>query len=282
MLSMKIIKFLVFMIITANVCFASAVDISAQLSRMENSIWGFTYEKDSQQKRLSRIEKNVLGSTNNKLNAQDRIKKLNEILGYENPQDEAKIAQDITLREEDDVSYPQIDMLEYQIFNETYTKESIYKRLERLEKKIFGSAQEGNLASRTDKLKAYIQKDIISQNTGYYTKKPYSTTSDVEEYMNSQSRYDSDLFIQIAGLETSMFSKTYSHDPIGLRLNRLERKVFQRDFSSDDDELRLKRLQAAASAQQTAKFYEANKIQKYASTGIQLGSILLMILALIL
>ena len=86
----------------------------------------------------------------------------------------------------------------------------------------------------------------------------------------------------LAGLETTLFSKTYSQDPVGLRLNRLERKIFQRDFSSDDEYLRLQRLQAAASAKQTAKLYEANKIQKYTSTGLQLGSIILMILALIL
>ena len=62
----------------------------------------------------------------------------------------------------------------------------------------------------------------------------------------------------------------------------VQTEIFQRDFSSDDEYLRLQRLQAAANAQQTAKLYEANKIQKYASTGMQIGSIILMILALIL
>ena len=108
-------------------------------------------------------------------------------------------------------------------------------------------------------------------------------TDDVESYMGSQNKYEnSDIYIQLAGLESTIFMKTYSQDPVGLRLNRLERKIFQRDFSSDDDYLRIQRLQAAASAQQTAKLYEANKIQKLTSTGMQLGSILLMILALIL
>ena len=168
------------------------------------------------------------------------------------------------------------------MFKQTYEKETIYKRLERLEKKIFGSIQEGTLALRTDRLKAYIRKDDIVSNAEYYTKKPYTTTRDIQEYANSQSNYDTDLFIQIAGLENAMFNKTYSQDPMGLRLNRLERKIFQRDFSSDDEYLRMQRLQAAASAQQTAKLYEANKVQKYASTGIQIGSLILMILALIL
>ncbi|MBR2069411.1 MAG: hypothetical protein IJ877_06595 [Candidatus Gastranaerophilales bacterium] len=281
---MKILKIITLIfLLTINFCFASIEDIELQLNRMENSIWGFTYQKDDTQKRLTRIEQNVFGKTNQGLTTENRLKKLNDVLGYETKQEEIELAgQDSVLKEEDDVNYPQIDQLEYQIFKETYQKENIYKRLERLEKKIFGIAQEGNLANRTDKLKAYIQKDVVAQDPYYYTKKPYTTTSDVEQYMGSQSRYESDIHIQIAGLETALFSKTYSQDPVGLRLNRLERKIFQRDFSSDDEGLRLQRLQAAANAQQTAKLYEANKIQKYASTGIQLGSIILMILALIL
>ena len=125
--------------------------------------------------------------------------------------------------------------------------------------------------------------DAYNDNYNYYNEKPYQTTKDIEQYMGSQNKInDSDVYIQLSGLESMLFSKTYSQDPVGLRLNRLERKIFQRDFSSDDDNLRIQRLQAAASAQQTAKLYEANKIQKITSTGMQLGSILLMILALIL
>ena len=136
---------------------------------------------------------------------------------------------------------------------------------------------------KTDRLKAYLRQDTIAQNPNYHIERPYQQTQDIETYMGSQNKYEnSDMYIQLAGLETVLFSKTYSQDPVGLRLNRLERKIFQRDFSSDDDYLRIQRLQAAANAQQTAKIYEANKIQKITSTGMQLGSLLLMILALIL
>lgn len=258
----------------------------SQLSKMENSIWGFEYSKDDITKRLSRIENNVFGSSNSKLSEKERIKKLNEALGFEDFEDSQKQAYEIAQSEVGDVSYPQIDALEYQMFQSTYEKENIYKRLDRLEKKIFGSTQQGDLAFRTDRLKAYIRQDVVAKkpsNPSYHTQKPYSTTSDIEPYMGSQHKYEnSDIYIQIAGLETTLFSKTYSQDPVGLRLNRLERKIFQRDFSSDDEYLRLQRLQAAASANQTAKLYEANKFQKYASTGVQIGSIILMILALIL
>ena len=169
------------------------------------------------------------------------------------------------------------------MFSSTYEKENIYKWLDRLEKKIFGSTQDGNLAVRTDRLKAYIKQDVVASDPSYHYQQAYSPTQDVESYMGSQNKYENtDIYIQLAGLETTLFSKTYSQDPVGLRLNRLERKIFQRDFTSDDDYLRIQRLQAAANAQQTARLYEANKIQKYTSTGMQIGSIILMILALIL
>ena len=258
--------------------------ISVELSKIEKTIWGFEYSKDDSLKRLSRIENNVFGATYEKLTTQERIKKLNEAMGFESYEDSLKQAYEIDQSEVSGINYPQIDVLEYQMFFQTYEKENIYKRLERLEKKIFGSTQDGNLASRTDKLKAYIRQDSVAINPNYHIQKPYSQTQDVEKYMGSQNKYydNSDVFIQLAGLETTLFSKTYSQDPVGLRLNRLERKIFQRDFSSDDDTLRIQRLQAAASAQQTAKLYEANKIQKLTSSGMQIGSIILMILALIL
>jgi len=287
-IKINIIIFTLFIIIGLNVCQAAQNNTDIQISKMENSIWGFSYDKDETSKRLSRIENNVFGKANSNLNIQDRIKKLNNALGIEDYEDSVKQAYEIdkNAQEAQDINYPQIDILENQIFKTTYKKENIYKRLERLENKIFGSAQDGDLALRTDRLKAYIKKDEIAQaskNPYSYNQQPYSPTKDVQPYMNSQSRYDSsDIYIQIAGLETAMFSKTYSQDPIGLRLNRLERKIFQRDFSSDDEYLRIQRLQAAANAQQTAKLYEANKVQKYTSTGLQIGSIILMILALIL
>ncbi len=283
MISRNLIIFITILFLSVDFCFGVQSPVNLQISKIENSIWGFEYAKDDTQKRISRIENNVFGTTYSKLSVEQRIKKLNEAMGFESYEDSVKPAYEINSDEVAGINYPQIDTLEYQLFNSTYEKENIYKRLERLEKKIFGSPQEGDLASRTDRLKAYVRKDVVAQNPSYHVEQPYSTTKDIEPYMGSQNKYEnSDMHIQLSGLETLLFSKTYSQDPVGLRLNRLERKIFQRDFSSDDDYLRMQRLQAAANAQQTARLYEANKIQKFTSTGLQIGSIILMILALIL
>ena len=274
-----IITFLLF----SNLAFGYTSPAISQIARIENSIWGFEYKKDDAAKRLSRIENNVFGQTNTNLSSENRIKKINEALGFESWEDSKKESWELATQEAPDINYPQIDLLELQIFNQKYDSENIYKRIERLEKKIFGSNQSGDLASRTDRLKAFIKKDVIAQKPNYHIEQPYQPTDDIEKYMGSQKKYeDNEINIQISGLEYVIFNKTYSQDPVGLRLNRLERKIFQRDFSSDDDTLRMQRLQAAANAQKTAKYYEANKIQKFTSTGLQIGSIILMILALIL
>lgn len=273
--------------ISANIfcfdCFGAISPQIQQISKIEQNIWGFEYQKDDSLKRLTRIEKNIFGSVNSSSDINSRIKKINEALGLESYEDSKKQGYELSKTEINGINYPQIDKLEYQLFQETYERENIYTRLDRLEKKIFGAVQSGNLASRTDALNTYLKPAPVAKNPNYYTQQPYSPTKDIESYMGSQNKYEnSDVYIQLAGLETALFSKTYSQDPVELRLNRLERKIFQRDFSSDDDYLRLQRLQAAANAQKTARLYEANKMQKYTSTGIQFGSILLMILALIL
>ncbi len=279
----KIIFILAIFIFNIHLTSFAGEETTSQISKIEENIWGFNYAKNDTSERLSRIENNVFGTVNSKQSIENRIKKINEALGIESYEESKKEAYEIDKTEVSGINYPQIDKLEYQMFSTTYKKENIYKRLERLEKKIFGSTQDGSLASRTDRLKGYIKEDKIVQNPNYYVQQPYTPTTEIEQYMGSQNKYEnSDIHIQLSGLETILFSKTYSHDPVGLRLNRLERKIFQRDFSSDDDYLRLQRLQAAANAQQTAKLYEANKIQKYTSTGLQIGSIILMILALIL
>ncbi len=257
---------------------ANVITLASHLSKIEQDLWGFEYGSQTDSERISRIEESVFGKINENETIEKRIEKINRALGLESQKEAQSSAGELMSEEVDGVSYPQIDALETKLFSKVYDKENIYKRIERLEKKIFGSTQEGDLASRTDKLKGYLNIDTtpktVYSNENYQA--PYG------EYNPSFDTYGSDINIQISGLENSLFGKTFSQDPTGLRLNRLERKIFQRDFSSDDDILRMQRLQAAASAKKTAKYYDMNKAQKFTSTGLQIGTLILMILAMIL
>jgi len=290
--------------------------ISEQISKIETSVLGLNYANETDDMRLKRIENEVFGSDFNgsKLSIQKRIDKLNSTLGLETLAEAKAPISELYKDEADGVSYPAVDMLEMQLFGKNYKDENIYKRLERLEEKTFGSAKKGDLAQRTDALKAKISmmrpsSTLPSYQTGEYFRQ--TSPDDYSQYsygdgateddviakarkdaqnrakQNYSNNYNygyggSDVALQIAGLENSLFGQTYSYDPMTVRLNRLERRIFQRDFASDDDYSRIERLQAASNAKRTAKYYDNNKFQKFAATGMQLGTFVLMILALLL
>lgn len=258
--------------------------LPAQLSVIENSLWGFEYKKDSDAGRLKRIENQVFGAVDAKSATQDRINKVRQTLGLENTSADELVAKDLEELEGKGVSYPVIDKLEMEFLKKNFLNEGIYARLDRLEKSVFGATQNGDLTDRVDRLVGSSSINARPQQKTYspdnYTAQGLGQQLSRQQY--NDSYYEQDLQLQIAGLENQLFKKNFSQDPMGLRLNRLERKIFQRDFSSDDDFTRFQRLQAASTAKNTSKYYDGNKIQKYASTGMQIGTILLMILAFIL
>lgn len=316
-------------LLCANSSFAKEtvnLPLGEQISKIESSVLGLNYTSDTDEKRLKRIEDEVFGESysTSKMSLQTRIDKLNSALGLETLAEAKAPASELYKDEADGINYPAVDMLEMQLFGKNYKDENIYKRLERLEEKTFGSAKKGDLAQRTDALKAKISmmkpsSTLPSYQTGEYFRqtspKDYQQNYSYGQYpensaageddviakarKDAQNRgrnggnqgysYDynygyggSDASLQIAGLENSLFGQTYSYDPMAVRLNRLERRIFQRDFASDDDYSRIERLQAASNAKKTAKYYDNNKFQKFAATGMQLGTFVLMILALLL
>ncbi len=150
-------------------CFAAPVlSVANHLSKIENDLWGFDYKSENESNRLSRIEKNVFGQANTNDTIEKRIEKINAALGIESQKEALSSAGELMQEEVEGVKYPQIDQLELKLFSKVYDKENIYKRIERLEKKIFGSTQEGDLASRTDKLKGYLNIDTTPKTV--YTK----------------------------------------------------------------------------------------------------------------
>lgn len=254
-----------------------------QLELIEKQIWGFSYDNENDIERIERIEKQIFGTTSPKNTPDKRIEKINKSLGLETYKEVTSPLSELYVPEKagEGVEYPQIDRLESLLLGSVHKEENIYSRLERLEKKVFGTKQEGDLSQRTDALKNHVSVNNDANNHGYKDPAPYFGSS----YSNqsyTEAYGASDVQLQLAALENLMFKTSYSNEPIPNRLTRLENKIFKRDFAEDDDGIRLSRIQAAATAGKTAKYYDNNKIQKFASTGIQAASILLMILALIL
>ena len=88
--------------------------------------------------------------------------------------------------------------------------------------------------------------------------------------------------VNIASVEKSIFKKSFNGDNMDNRLSRLESTMFGTTFNSDTQEDRLNRISSAYKAQKTASRYDSNKFSQNMATAMQIGTILLMILACVL
>lgn len=221
---------------------------------------------------------------------------------------------DIGPKAEAGIKYPVVDKLEQKVFKKSYENEDIYVRLSRLEKQVFKKESTLSLNERVDALRDKLlggsqlaavdidpsSEEIILENGQKYRDDSIFDKSDSNynyySYENSKNRipeiqsrtddnrgndevyaqnYDLDI------LEKQLFGKRYASELPSKRLARLENQLFQRTFN-DDDEARIQRLLAVTTAQKTSQEYDSNKWARRLNTGIQIGSILLMVLAMIL
>lgn len=212
------------------------------------------------------------------------------------------------------VNYPAVDILEKSVFNKEFKTTDINQRLANLEQNVFKKTYNDDLNSRVDRLKQAIMPQRIVNNpdedddsgnsynpdnllnqasqlqddgyqgqggmsTGYGAQIPsYNSQNSVMD--NYQS--NSDINIPLAQLEKVVLKRSFPNDTASNRLARLELKIFNSTFVDDDEQTRLDRISSAYQAQKTAKKYDSNKFAQHAATAMQVGAILLMILAAVL
>ena len=111
---------------------------------------------------------------------------------------------------------------------------------------------------------------------------PYEFNYDAYNSMHNKNSFFPVKKANITTVENSILKRSYQHDDTRNRLSRLENAMFGTQFSQDDDETRLNRISSAFRAQKSASKYDSNKFSQNMSTAIQIGSMLLMILACIL
>lgn len=280
-------KFLITLIILiqAIAAFASTTTIS----EIENSIFGYNYSGENETKRIERIESYLYGAKKSG-KIVNRIENIKNDIGYvKQIQKEGKndttnaesYKKDLmTLQEDSSVEYPIVDKLENELFNTTYKTENIYKRLDRLEQKVFNQTSNEALNNRVDKLSSVVlPKKRFKRNEDNYSQQEldnYYRTNGLEPIDNQA------LPFQVAVLEQDLLKNNYDGENIANRLNRLEQKLFNRTFSADSDVVRMQRIMVAYDAKQKSYKYENNKRMQNVATASQIGGILLMILAMIL
>nr|MCR5261791.1 hypothetical protein [Candidatus Gastranaerophilales bacterium] len=114
------------------------------------------------------------------------------------------------------------------------------------------------------------------------TKKSNNYTGGVAPLNHNYYGNDSaDFEFALNAAENLILGKTNKNETAHERLSRLEQKIFKKTYKGDNLS-RLDRIVSAAHAQKTGQAFNENKWSRYISTGIQVGAIVLMILAMIL
>ena len=286
-----IILLLLFM---TNIEMYAQVSIQDKITAIENTLFGYDYKGESEEKRVERIEKNIYGQSKtgdlNKrvenikndsgLTIRNQNSTNNTTYSKQNTNMNNNVLSD--LKEDSTVEYLIVDKMEEEIFKTTYKNENIYSRLNRLEKSIFNKTSTEDLNSRVDKLASVIKpktKNRIQQNNYEYS------SDDLNSYYNNngfEPVNDESMPFQLAALEEDLLRNSYINENISNRLSRLEQKLFNRTFVSDSDVTRLQRIMVAYDAKKNSYKYENNKRMQNMATMSQIGGILLMILAILL
>ncbi|MFA7658129.1 MAG: hypothetical protein WCY19_01710 [Candidatus Gastranaerophilaceae bacterium] len=298
-------------------CIAQS-QFSASLTTMEKSLFGVDYSTQSDDARLKRLEEVVYGQASSSPVAQ-RVGKLSADLSADLIGQEIKPKKDTFAEEEDiygekppkadsSVNYPIVNTLEKAVFNKEFKTADINQRLANLEQNVFKKTYNDDLNSRVERLKSALMRenpadtaepaqedeysdvsgdDIITQNLppqqGYfgtpsYTQPSYNSHNSVLDEYDSNS----DLDISLGALEKSVLKRTFPNDTIPNRLSRLELKVFKSTFADDDEQTRLDRVASAYQAKKTSTKYDGNTFSQHMSAAMQIGAILLMVLAAVL
>jgi len=299
---MKKFIFILGIILSINCCLANAM-----LDNIENSLFGFTYTTSDDASRLSRIEQSVYGheksgTINERLNAlkNDMSADLigQEITPKEDTfaEEEDKIVQEKLPPAGANVDYPSINELEKQVFKKEFKTKDLNSRLASLEKQSLGKTFDNDpFATRVERLqakikpKSFMDNSIAQSSNDYYDEDviPLDKNYKLDEYRAPDFDYESynarkNSHVNLASVEKSIFKKSFNTESTQSRLSRLESTMFGTTFESDDDLTRANRISSAYKATKSAGRYDSNKFSQNMATAMQIGTILLMILACVL
>lgn len=276
-------------------CYALGVD-SATLSKIENDIFGFDYPKDNSTNRVSRLEKTVYGKVSSG-DINKRIKKLSgdisaDVIGLEiEPVKDTFLAEE-NAKEDSNVSYPLVDEIEKNIFKKTYKNRDFHSRIVAIEKKLFGKIYDvDDYSTRMDRIKEKMNMGTTIA----------SSTPKNDSFYGDGSYYNDDM---INSMDLSGTSRSRFGNPFGQRnytrkyanygdnfeasknlddeLAKMEYDTFGTEFSNESTHSRLKRLNSVNQAKKSSRKYDSQKFSQHMSTAMEIGAMILMILAMVL
>lgn len=302
----KILLTLIFMNLLFAPCTFAASNTEI-LNKIENSLFGFEYNNEDETSRVNRIEENVYGTVSNG-DINKRIAKLNKDLGAELYGQEIEPCEDTLATEEEEkevlssedpnIDYPVINELEKSVFNKEFKNMKVKDRLAQLEKKVFTKDYAADdLSTRVDRLREQVRPQGLEQQLAnavdtYHTEGYYPPPIDYDGMTigGTSSSYDSDSYsfpmagrkVNLSTVENALYHQNFKNEPMSNRLARLEQSMFGESFEEQDEKTRIGRISSAFNAQKSASKYDSNRFAQNISTAMQIGTMILMILACIL
>ncbi|MBQ7763747.1 hypothetical protein IJ384_00110 [bacterium] len=265
----------------------------AEISKIENELYGFDYINEEMNKRLSRLEKTIYGKESSG-DISKRLKRIamdinSEQIGLEITPSEDTFREDEAIADST-VNYPIVDEIEMKLFKKTYKNRDFHTRIVTIERELFGKIYDvEDYSKRMDRIKAEVVPERLAREKVF----GYDNT---DETLNS---------IDLSGLNNNRFAgrmpygqenytRPYSNygdytggaspmpENLGNELAQLEYNTFGTEFSNEDTASRIKRLNSVNKAKKSSSRYDSAKFQQRMSTAMEIGAMLLMILAMVL
>lgn len=270
------------------------------LSKMENSVLGVEYTNQKTEQRLTRLEEYVYGKAKSGNNS-DRLKRLAkdlnaDVIGQEIPPTTDTLA-DAEVPADNSVDYPVLTDVENKLSLKSTPKQSLHSRLVAIEQKMFKNVYDtDDFYTRVERIKQkmYGGSEMLAQNNDMdevsipemipdsFSSSDFDTTGFLPK-RNFYSRGNSSSSdYKLSVLEQKVLNNTYPDENNNDRLARLENCVFDTEFYYDNEQDRLSRLESAVKAKRTASKYDNNKFQQRLNAALQIGTMILMVLACIL
>lgn len=266
---------------------------NAEISKIENELYGFDYINDELKNRVARLEKTIYGKESSG-ELSNRIKRLaNDItadqIGNEIPPSEDTFREDEAIADST-VDYPVVDEIENKLFGTTYKNRDFHTRIVTIERKLFGKIYDvDDYSTRMDRIKtaalpealmtdknrfnyddnALFSTDLSGLNSNRYSSMPYGQQNYTRPYTNY-------------GDYSEFFEHKTQSGNIDEELAQLEYDTFGTEFSGEDTKTRIKRLNSVNKAKKSSKKYDSQKFQQHLSTAMEIGAMILMILAMVL
>lgn len=300
---MKKFIFILGIILSINCTMANSL-----LDNIENSLYGFTYTTSDDASRLARIEQSVYGQAKSGA-VQERLNALKNDMSADLIGQEITPKEDTFAEEEDkivqeklppagaNVDYPSINELEKQLFKKEFKTKDLNSRLASLEKQSLGQTFDNDpFATRVDRLRAkikpksFMDNSIAQSSNDYYNDDvvPLDKNYKLDEYHSAQD-FDYESYnakksspANLASVEKSIFKRSFNNESTKNRISRLESTMFGTTFADDSEQTRINRISSAYKATKSAGRYDSNKFSQNMATAMQIGTMILMILACVL